>query len=139
VVFIGIFMLFSGAAQRIHAFNIRELRHFLLWLLSSTLYTMTGAVCFFNPYLAAPPILIFALAFALIIAGIIRMIIGFRSHYITAHWIIIAGITTTLLGIIVLMGWPADWWILGVLLAVDLIFQDWEWIAFAFGLKTGER
>jgi len=139
VVFIGLFMLFGGVAQIIHAFNVRRWGQFFIWLLSGILYTAAGAVCFFNPYLTAP-ILIFVLAFALIIAGIIRMVIGFRSHYIRgSHWVIIAGILTTLLGIVILVGWPADWWILGLLLAIDLIFQGWGWIAFAFGLKTAER
>jgi len=139
VVFIGIFMLFGGAAQIIHAFNVTRWKQFFLWLLSGIVYTLAGAACFFNPYLTGP-VLIFALAFALIIAGIIRMIIGFRDHYVTgSYWVIIAGIITTLLGIAILIGWPASWWILGLLLAIDLIFQGWGWIAFALGLRSAER
>lgn len=138
VLFIGTFMLFGGVVQIVHAFNVKKWSQFFLWLLAGLLYTLAGIICFLNPIFAAS-VLLLLLAFALIIAGIMRIIIGIQSRPVSGSgWIVVAGIITTLLGIMILIQWPFDsLWVLGLFLAIDLIFQGWGWIAFAFGLKNG--
>lgn len=151
VFFIGSFMIFAELVQIIHAFTVMRWGQFMLWLLAGILYTIAGLICFFNPF-AAVPILTLALALVFIFAGLIRMITGFRYHYIPgAVGVIINGIVTALLGIIIItMGcngqthdcsqWMlSSWWVFGILVAIDLIFQGIGWIVFAFGLKAASR
>jgi uncharacterized membrane protein HdeD (DUF308 family) len=38
------------------------------------------------------------------------------------------------------LGWPVNsLWVLGLILAVDLILQGWAWIAFGLGLGAAAR
>lgn len=133
---VGFMMIFGGIAQIVQAFSVRGWGYFFLWLLAGILYLLAGFVCFSDPF-AATIILTFVLAFFLILAGAIRIIIGFNARHVSgAGWIIFAGIISALLGVMVLIGWPATFYVLGIFLSVDLILQGWGWIAFALGLKS---
>lgn len=49
-----------------------------------------------------------------------------------------SGVLTTLVGIIFLLGWPVNsLWLLGVVLAIDLIFHGVSEILFGLALKAG--
>ncbi|AQS40738.1 MAG: Hypothetical protein BHV28_00110 [Candidatus Tokpelaia hoelldobleri] len=138
--FVGIMVFFAGIAQLIHACNVTKWGQFFLWLLAGLLYIAAGIACFFHP-LGAAMVITFMLAFTLIAAGIMRIIIGVRIRNIQGGgWVIFGGIITALLGILIIIGWPINsLWILGMFLAIDLIFQGWGWIAFAFGLKSLQK
>jgi len=135
--FIGIMVFFAGIAQLIHAWNVRKWGEFFLWLVAGLLYVAAGISCFFHP-IGAAMVITFMLAFTLIAAGIMRIVIGVRIRNIQGGgWVIFGGIITALLGILIIIGWPVNSpWILGMFLAIDLIFQGWGWIAFSFGLKS---
>jgi len=139
-VMVGIFIAGAGVIQIIHAFTVMRWGQFFLWLIAGIIYTAAGVLCIIDPFAWLPALTLLLAAF-FIIAGVMRMIIGFRVHYIGgAAWVIINGIVTTLLGIIILIQWPlSSFWIFGILIAVDLIFQGIGWIAFACGLKQLNR
>lgn len=134
--FIGMFIAAAGIVQIIHAFTVMNWGQFLLWLVAGIIYTAAGVLCIVNPF-AFLPILTLLLAVLFIVAGILRMVIGFRVHYINgAAWIIINGIVSTLLGIIIIIQWPlSGFWTFGILISIDLIFQGIGWVAFSCGLK----
>jgi uncharacterized membrane protein HdeD (DUF308 family) len=51
-------------------------------------------------------------------------------------WLLAAGIITILLGLMIAMGWPVNsLWVLGLFLAIDLVFQGWSFIAIGLALK----
>ncbi|TIW77669.1 MAG: HdeD family acid-resistance protein, partial [Mesorhizobium sp.] len=51
-------------------------------------------------------------------------------------WIVAAGVISVLAGLIIAMGWPVNsLWVLGLFLAIDLIFQGWTFIAVGLALK----
>ena len=46
------------------------------------------------------------------------------------------GVITLLAGIVIAIGWPVNsLWILGMFLAIDLIFQGWSFVAFGLALR----
>lgn len=137
---IGSFIGAGGVVQILHAFTVMRWGQFILWLIAGIVYLAAGVLCVLNPF-AALPVLTMLLAALFLIAGIMRMIIGFRVHYVEgAAWIIINGIVTTLLGIIVLVQWPlSSYWTFGILIAIDLIFQGIGWVAYSCGLKALNR
>jgi uncharacterized membrane protein HdeD (DUF308 family) len=48
----------------------------------------------------------------------------------------VAGIISILLGLMIAMGWPVNsLWVLGIFLAIDLVFQGWSFIAIGLALK----
>ena len=62
----------------------------------------------------------------------------FRSKHAEQGWgwIVAAGLISVLAGLIIAMGWPVNsLWVLGLFLAIDLIFQGWTFIAVGLALK----
>jgi len=137
---IGIIVAAAGIVQIIHALSVRGWGQSLLWLLAGLIYTGAGVMCLIMP-LSSTMALTLLLAAFFIVAGIIRIIIGFRVHNVNgAAWVIINGIVTALLGIIIIFQWPfSGLWTFGLLIGIDLLFQGIGWIAFSCGLKQLSR
>ncbi|TIV13376.1 MAG: HdeD family acid-resistance protein, partial [Mesorhizobium sp.] len=73
----------------------------------------------------------------LIASGLLRSWVAF-SHRPEQGWgwLLAAGIITILLGLMIAMGWPVNsLWVLGIFLAIDLVFQGWSFIAIGLALK----
>lgn len=136
VFFVGAMMIAAGIVEIIHAFGVKSWGKFFLWLLSGLLYIVAGYFAFANPLLATAVLTLF-LAISLIASGLVRIWIGFTSKNLQGWgWVVAAGVVTTLAGLIIFSGWPVNsLWILGLFLAIDLIFQGITYIAFGFGLR----
>jgi uncharacterized membrane protein HdeD (DUF308 family) len=78
------------------------------------------------------------LAFSLIFAGALRVSVGFGARPEKGWgWIVAAGVLTLLAGVVIAIGWPVNSvWVLGLFLAVDLMFQGWSYIAFGLALRA---
>ncbi len=51
--------------------------------------------------------------------------------------VILAGIVTSLVGLVVLIGWPANSFVvLGVLLGLDLLFWGGSWVTLGLRMKA---
>jgi uncharacterized membrane protein HdeD (DUF308 family) len=137
VLFVGVLMLIGGVAQIVLAFRVKTWGRFLFWLLSGILYAAGGVLAFVNPLLAST-FLTLLLAFSLIFAGALRISVGFGTRPDKGWgWIVAAGVLTALAGIVIAVGWPVNSvWVLGLFLAVDLMFQGWSYIAFGLALRA---
>jgi len=136
VYMIGWLMLFAGVVEIIHAFGVKTWGRFFYWLLSGLLYAVAGFFAFDNPLLAST-VLTFLLAVALVAAGLLRIWVGYQ-HWSEngSGWIVTAGVVTALAGLVIAMHWPVNsLWVLGLFLAVDLVFQGWSFIAFGLALR----
>jgi uncharacterized membrane protein HdeD (DUF308 family) len=140
VYYVGMLMLIGGIAHLGHAFQVRGWEHVLFWVLSGLLYAMAGIFAFANPLLASAALTLF-LAVALIIAGTFRVWVGRKLKGTNGWiWMVIGGVVTALAGFAIAIGWPANsLWILGLFLALDLIFQGWTLVAFGFGIRRAVR
>lgn len=136
VLFIGALMIVAGIAQIAAALRFRKWGGFLFWLVSGIIYTAAGAFAFYNPMLAAQALTLL-LAFSLVVAGLFRIGSGVRSRPTNGWgWIVASGVVSILVGIIVVAGWPvSSLFMLGIVLAVDLIFQGVSDVAFGLALK----
>jgi uncharacterized membrane protein HdeD (DUF308 family) len=133
---VGWLMLVAGIIEIMHAFGVKTWGRFFYWLLSGLLYAVAGFFAFDNPLLASA-VLTFLLAVALIASGALRAWVGY-SHRPERGWgwIVAAGLISVLAGLIIAMGWPVNsLWVLGLFLAIDLIFQGWSFIAIGLALK----
>jgi len=82
-------------------------------------------------------VLTLILSIALIIAGIVRIVLGFHlkagQH---GGLVIFSGIVTTLFGLIILIHWPlSSLFALGIILGIDLIVAVFVWINMGLFLK----
>ncbi len=137
VYYVGITILIAGIIEIIHAFSVQTWKSFFFWMLSGLLYAAAGVLTFLNPLLAST-IFTFFIAVALVGSGLFRMFVAFQSRSIKGWgWVFCGGLITALAGLVIAAGWPVNsLWVLGIFLAVDLVFQGWAMIALGFGLKT---
>ena len=137
VYFVGMLMLVAGAFEIVHSFGVKSWGGFFWWLFSGLLYAVAGIVAFSNPLLASA-VLTLLLAAALIASGLLRIWVGFQHRPAAGWgWIVAAGVVTVLAGLIIAIGWPVNsLWVLGIFLAVDLIFQGWTFIALGLALRA---
>ena len=138
VYLVGFMMLIAGGFEIAHAFGVKNWGGFFWWLHGGLLYAIGGIIAFNNPLLASA-VLTLLLAASLIAAGAARGWIGYKhwSHK-GSGWIIVAAIITVLCGVVIAIGWPTNsLWVLGMFLAIDMIFQGWTAIALGLALKSG--
>ena len=136
VFYVGVLMLIGAGAEIAHAFGVKSCSSFFWLLLSGLVYAVAGIVALMNPVLASV-VLTLTLAIALIVGGIFKIWVGFSARPQTGWgWIVAAGVLTMLAGLVIAMRWPVNsLWILGMFLAIDLIFQGWSFIAFGLALR----
>jgi uncharacterized membrane protein HdeD (DUF308 family) len=136
VFLVGIMMLVSGFAEIINAFQVKSWGKFFLWLLLGALYVVAGILTLENPLLTAK-LLTLLLGASLIASGIAKIILAFNMQA-GSSWtvVVLAGVVTLLVGLVIVAKWPVgSLYILGIFLAVDLIFTGIGWISIGLGLK----
>ncbi|MCW2358603.1 MULTISPECIES: HdeD family acid-resistance protein [Bradyrhizobium] len=124
VFYVSAGMIVAGAMQIVQAFRVKNWGGFLWWMISGVLYAAAGVVTSMNPLLASV-FLTLMLALLTLAAGIARLWLGFQTR--TDHgwgWIVASGVVTAIAGLVFLLGWPVNsLWLLGLVLAIDLVFQ----------------
>jgi uncharacterized membrane protein HdeD (DUF308 family) len=99
------------------------------------LYIVAGYFAFTTPVITAVVLTSF-LAVALIIAGIIRTVNAFILRPISGWgWVLFSGILTLLTGILILSSPDSPFWVLGMFLAIDILFQGINYLTFASAIK----
>jgi len=137
VIFIGAMLLLGGIFQIIHAFMIREWSAFLLSLLAGMLYVIGGFLIMQEPVSGSLVLTLFLLA-ALLIGGIMRILISLRHHEAPGWWLmLLSGIISVGLAVLLYASLPwSGLWILGTLIAVELLVQGFTWLRFGFALRN---
>lgn len=127
----GILMMLGGILHFIAAFKIFEGGYRWFWALFGVLYLIAGYYAFSTPIKTAI-ILTNLLAILLIIAGMIRILnaLLFRTFQ-GWGWTLLSGILTLTTGILIFMSPDAPFWVLGLFLAVDLLFQGVNYLTLA--------
>src|SRR5258708_32605790 len=77
VIWVGAMMIVAGVVEIIHGVQMKGWGRATLWLIAGALYVIGGVFALFNPLLASV-VLTLILAIALIIAGGVRMALGFH-------------------------------------------------------------
>lgn len=137
---VGIMMIIGGAAELAMGFRARDWGHFFLWVLGGIIYVVAGFFVIANPLLASI-VLTLLLGAGLLAAGVVRLYLAFQLPAGRSRGpVILAGVITLLVGLIIILGWPRNSFIiLGLLLAFDLIFHGIGWMVFAFWLRGVHR
>jgi uncharacterized membrane protein HdeD (DUF308 family) len=135
VLLVGIMMIVSGVAEVINAFQVKSWGRFMLWVLLGALYVVAGILVFQNPLLTAKLLTLLVGAF-LIASGITKFVLAFSMKTGTSWVVVLSGLITLLVGLVIVAQWPVgSLYILGIFLAVDLIFSGIGWISIGLGLK----
>ena len=127
----GVLMMLGGVIHFIAAFKIFEGGYRWFWALFGVLYLVAGYYAFTTPVKTAI-VLTNLLAIILIIAGVIRIFnaVLFRAFQ-GWGWTLFSGLLTLITGVIILMSPDAPFWVLGLFLAVDILFQGINYLTLA--------
>ncbi|HEY9278832.1 MAG TPA: HdeD family acid-resistance protein [Eoetvoesiella sp.] len=139
VIFVGTLMLFAGVGMLINAWRVKGWTSFLFWTISGILYLGAGLLAFYNP-LTGAAVLTLLLGATLIGSGAFRLWIWFQNRAQPGwQWLALSGIVTLLAGLAIAAGWPGNSvWVLGLLLAIDLIFQGLMLMMLGMALRRQE-
>jgi uncharacterized membrane protein HdeD (DUF308 family) len=137
VTLVGVAMCLAGLVEIVHGFRQRGTGRAPFWVLLGALYLVCGILVLRNPTLAAG-VLTLMLGAGLAASGIVRIALAFQVRQVTDAWgwLAASGAATLLLGVLVLLQWPASsLTILGLLLGIDLLFAGFGWVRVGLGLR----
>ena len=139
VIFLGAALLVGGIFQVIHAFMVRGWRGFLLHVLMGVLYVVGGLLIMSEPVQGSIIITLF-LSVVLAVSGIMRMVLAFRHRELPGWWLMLfSGIISFLIGVLLYASLPwSGLWVLGTLIAVELVVQGITWIQFGWMLRRAQ-
>ena len=133
--FFGYLILIGGVFQLVDAFRHKG------WslvsnLLIALLYMAVGFFMIKDTMLAAATLTLF-IAWSLIVIGIMRLIVAFKIKGVPGWvWTLISGIASIVLGIMILNSWPVSgMWVIGMFVAIELIFNGWGMIMLGLAAK----
>ena len=135
-IFIGASLLVGGALQIIHAFMTKEWRGFILSLFCGILYLGGGLLIMNEPVQGALFLTLLVVA-ALVVGGVMRIVLALQHRNIAA-WglILLSGIVSIVVGYLLYASLPwSGLWVLGTLIAVELLIQGSSWLYFGIALR----
>lgn len=136
VIFIGALVLVAGIFQVVHAFMEREWGSFALHLLIGILYVIGGFLLMDEP-LRGSVLITILVAAALIIGGVLRIVIGIQHRHMPGWGLmIVGGIISLIVGVMLYLMLPwSGLWVVGTLIAIELIVHGVSWIQFGLALR----
>jgi uncharacterized membrane protein HdeD (DUF308 family) len=140
VIFIGAALLVAGVFQIVHAFANKEWGAFLLALLCGVFYIAGGLLIMDEPINGSVVITIFLMV-SLAVSGVLRIVMALRHRELQGWWLMLLG-GLIAVGVAVMLFLSLPWsslWLLGTLIAVELIFNGVGWIRLGFALRDEVR
>ena len=136
VLFLGVLLIIAGISQIVDVFKSSKWKGGAWHALIAVLYLIGGCIIIYDPILAST-VITALIAWVLIIIGITRLIMAFvLRHEKGWAWILIAGLTAIVLGVLILMQWPySGLWVLGLFIAIELIENGWTYIFIALAMR----
>jgi uncharacterized membrane protein HdeD (DUF308 family) len=140
VLFFGILLLVGGLVQLVDAFKCQGWKSVLWHILIALLYVWGGIVMIIDPVLASS-VLTLMLAWILIAVGVFRLIMAVQLRSADGwFWVLLAGIVSILLGAMIIAQWPVSGlWVIGLFVAIELIFNGWGYVFIALAARKAGR
>lgn len=136
VFIIGGLLVVAGILQMVHAYAVRGWAGFLLYLLLGAFYILGGFLLMAEP-LRGSLIITIVVAVLLVVSGITRLIMAATHRHMQGLWLVIlSGVVSILVGVMLYESLPwSSLWMLGTLIAIELVFFGIAWIQFGLALK----
>ncbi|GAB0118180.1 HdeD family acid-resistance protein [Acidisoma sp. 7E03] len=140
VLLIGALLVVGGIFQIAHAFAMRGWSGFLLYVLIGILYVLGGFLLMAEP-VQGSLIITVVIAVLLIISGIARLIVAVTHRHMPGLWLVVlSGIVSFIVGVLLYASLPwSSLWVLGTLIAIELVFHGIAWVQFGLALKKLHR
>ena len=141
VLFFGVLLLVGGLFQLAQAFTCRGWKAVLWHVLIGLLYVAAGIDIIYNP-VRASEILTLLLAAILIAVGVSRIIMAFqiRAAVDGWYWSLLSGLVSMVLGGMIIAKWPeSGLWVIGLFVAIELLFSGWSTIFVALAARKAAQ
>jgi uncharacterized membrane protein HdeD (DUF308 family) len=137
VLFFGVLLLIGGVSQLIQTFQCKGWKDIFWHILIGVLYVAAGIIVIQDP-IAASALFTLMLAGALIAIGILRIIMALRLRGLANwFWTLLSGIVSLALGAMIVAHWPVSGlWVIGLFIAIEMIFSGWSYIIIALAAKN---
>lgn len=135
--FFAALLMVSGISHFADAFQYKNSQEAIWQILIAVFYLIGACIVLYDPFLAST-IITALLATVLVIIGITRIAMAFSLKGSNGWgWIMFAGITSLILGILILLQWPVSGlWVIGMFIAIDMIVNGWTYILLALSLRA---
>ncbi|MBV9567159.1 MAG: HdeD family acid-resistance protein [Hyphomicrobiales bacterium] len=136
----GLMMILAGIAEIGMGLHMKDWGRLVLLSAAGVLIGIAGVICVINPLLAAVALTL-CLGAGLCATGLVRIYVASQMGS-DAPWrvAVLSGLFTFILGVIILASWPVNSrYVLGLFLAIDLIFYGLAHLGLAFQLRAGQR
>lgn len=133
---LGVLIVIGGVAQIIDAFRCRQWKAVFIHALIGVLYLVGGALIIYDPVLTSM-VMTMLLSCIFIVIGISRLMLCMTlRHGPGWGWFLMSGIFSVVLGILILVQWPfSSLWLIGLLIAIELVVAGWTYVFMAFALR----
>jgi len=140
VVFFGVLLVVGGVFQLLDAFKCRGWKGIAWHVLIALLYVGAGLLMVLHPVLASLSLTLF-IAYILIAIGVLRGIMAFQLRPSKGWWwALLSGIVSVVLGSLILIEWPqSGLWIIGLFIAIELIFNGWSYVFVALAARASAK
>ena len=133
---IGAALLLGGVFQAIHSFLDRGWGGFILHLLAGILHIVAGLLIMAEPVRGALIITV-VLSVVMIVAGIFRVVLAVQHWHLGGSGLmLVGGFISIGVGFLLYLTLPwSGLWVLGTLIAIELIFHGAAWLEFGLSLR----
>jgi uncharacterized membrane protein HdeD (DUF308 family) len=136
ILFYGVLLIIAGIVQTVGSFWSREWSGFFLSLLAGILYLVVGFMFVRAPGDAALAVTLLLAAF-LIVSGVFRIVGALMLRLPQWGWVLASGILNVLLGLYIWSTLPISaFWVIGVFLGIELVFDGWMWVLIGLALRN---
>ncbi len=134
--FFAALLMVSGLSHFADAFKYKKWKGAVWQIFIAIFYLIAAGVVLYDPLLAST-IITALLAWMLIIIGVTRISMSLSLRDTQGWgWILFAGISSLILGILILLHWPmSGLWVIGLFIAIDMIISGWTYIFLAISLR----
>ena len=133
---IGALLLLGGVFQVIQAFTVRGWSGFLLHVFMGIFYVVGGLLLMDEP-VRGSLIITIVISVLLIVSGIARLVMGATHRHMQGLWlVVVSGLVSFVIGVMLYASLPwSSLWVLGTLIAIELVFHGFAWVQFGLALK----
>jgi uncharacterized membrane protein HdeD (DUF308 family) len=137
VLFFGVLILAAGVLQLLHAFTCTGWKSVLWHVLIALLYIAAGVDIMINPARASL-VLTLVLAGILVAVGVLRSVMAFQLRWASGwFWPLLSGLVSIALGGMIVAQWPdTGLWVIGLFVAIELVFNGWSYLFIALAART---
>jgi uncharacterized membrane protein HdeD (DUF308 family) len=132
---LSVVLLVAGAATIIGSFWAGKWGGFLVQMLVGMLYVAASFAMTKDPLLSVAVITAFV-AITFLVMGLFRILATLTVRYPQWGWSLLNGCVTLLLGLVILRDFrEGDWWVIGLLVGIELLFAGLAWIMLSLAIR----